>query len=172
MSANLSGCACGSVCGYTSLSSSPVVCTTVAAAFGLTQIQSRPDGACKVPLVSTPISNPASCSAAIAASSSCSNGSHRRAAATARPRCKRRRGCWIPGTPASSLARLPRDLLRSQTCRRLDRQCRRIPCRRNYRSHGHGLFPCPSIDCSRQTAEIPRGDQSARPPPAACNKFL
>ena len=62
-------------CGYTSLSSSPVVSTTGALALGLTHTQSSPSGAGCVPLVSTATSNPTACSAATALASSCSSGS-------------------------------------------------------------------------------------------------
>ena len=49
--------------------------TGSAPALGLTQIQSRPGGGGRVPLVSTATSKPAACSAATAGPSSCSSGS-------------------------------------------------------------------------------------------------
>ena len=53
----------------------PVVSTSSAPAFGLTQTQSIPAGAGSVPLVSIAISKPRACSASTSASSSCSSGS-------------------------------------------------------------------------------------------------
>ena len=62
-------------CGKTSLSSCPLRTAKGASALGLTQIQSSPSGGTIVPLVSTAISKPCACSAAINGASTCSSGS-------------------------------------------------------------------------------------------------
>src|SRR5262249_41182766 len=54
---------------------SPVVNTRSASALGLTQIQSNPLGAGRVPLVSTAILKLRACNAAMSASSICNSGS-------------------------------------------------------------------------------------------------
>ena len=144
-------------CGHTSFSSSPERWTTSVPAFGLTQIQSMPGVAGKVPLVSTATRKPRPCSAST----------------SARVELEHRLAAGDHHQPlVFALAPQLLDLRRRappprRTCRRPRRPCRRNRCRRSGIARRRGPPRAPTTGCSRQSAGTPPGSPPAPPRPAA-----